>query len=88
MQLSDVIKRNVSPETWRAIRRMAWPIIQRRRLRFAMSYIRPSLKLARVWARSDGENSNFLYALTPINRMNPIHTLPTSSNSPSPIFEC
>jgi hypothetical protein len=40
-----------------------------------MSYIGPLVDMAEAWARSDGEDSNFLYALTPMSRLNLTHTL-------------
>jgi Methyltransferase domain len=75
MSLGSMVRRNVEPQTWRRLRRVAWPLVHRHRLRFAMSYIRPLVDMAETWARSDSEDSNFLYALTPLNHLNLTHTL-------------
>ncbi len=75
MSLGSIVKRNVGPQTWRRLRRVAWPLVRRHRLRFAMSYIGPLVDMAEAWARSDSEDSNFLYALTPMSRLNLTHTL-------------
>ena len=47
----------------------------KRRLDFAMSYIQPQIDHAKVWARSESEESNFLYEITPGNRLNLAHMI-------------
>jgi hypothetical protein len=76
--LPDIAQRSVQRTVrqfilfYRAIR---WPFERWKRLKFAMAYIRPQIDFAKSWAKSDSENSNFLYALTPISRLNLAHTL-------------
>ena len=42
-----------------------------------MAYVQPQVDLAKTWARSDSEDSNFLYGLTPISRLSLAHTIAT-----------
>jgi hypothetical protein len=42
-----------------------------------MAYVQPQVDLAKSWARSDSEASNFLYGLTPISRLSLAHTIAT-----------
>ena len=42
-----------------------------------MAYVQPQVDLAKSWARSDSEDSNFLYGLTPISRLSLAHIIAT-----------
>jgi len=58
-------------------RQFGRPVDKRRRLKFAMAYVQPQVDLAKSWALSDSESSNFLYALTPLSRLSLAHTIAT-----------
>lgn len=72
------IRRADIPESIRPAVSAVYDVLMRRtrrRLVFAMSYIQPQLDHAKAWARSRSEESNFLYEITPANRVNLAHML-------------
>jgi hypothetical protein len=75
MSFTSIVKKFVPNWLISFYRKHGWPIERRRRLSFAMTYVQPQVDLAISWANSRSESSNFLYALTPISRLNLSHTL-------------